>query len=103
MMFPKPKVKKHHAINNPKPTFDSKCEVCGIGYAETHEIFFGPLRQLSIKYGIQALLCGEHHRGTFGPHQNKQRDLELKKRGQQYFERLHGHEEYMQIFGRNYL
>jgi hypothetical protein len=103
-MYPKPKHrKKLRAKNNPKPTENSVCEVCGKTYAETHEIFFGPLRQLSIKYGIQALLCAEHHRGPYGPHQNKQRDIELKQRGQMFFEQYYGHEKFMELFGRNYL
>lgn len=99
----KPKLKKRHSKNNPAPTFDSKCEVCSRPYAETHEIFYGPLRQLSIKYGLQVLLCPEHHRGKYGPHNNRWRDIELKQRGQQWFERLYGHEEWMKVMGRNYL
>jgi hypothetical protein len=101
--FAKPKIKKHRAKNNPKPTVNCICEVCGKPFAECHEIFFGPLRQLSIKYGIQAYLCNEHHQGKFGPHQCKRRDLELKQQGQAWFERLYGHDEFMRIFGRNYL
>ncbi len=104
MMYPKPKKRrKLRAKNNPKPTENSICEVCGKTYAETHEIFFGKHRQLSIKYHIQALLCAEHHRGPFGPHLCKQRDLELKRRGQKFFEQYFGHDEFMRLFGRNYL
>jgi hypothetical protein len=102
-MYPKPKIKKLRAKNNPKPTFETKCEVCGKPYAETHEIFYGQHRQLSIKYGIQALLCPEHHRGPTGPHMNRERNLELKQRGQTWFERMYGHEKWMQEFGRDYL
>jgi hypothetical protein len=102
-MFPKPKIKKHKAKNNPRPTENSICEVCGKPYAETHEMFFGAHRQLSIKHGLQVLLCAEHHRGPAGPHQNTARNLELKQQGQKWFERLHGHDEFMRIFGRNFL
>jgi hypothetical protein len=91
------------AKNNPKPTADSICSVCEKPFAETHEIFFGPHRQLSIKHGIQVHLCAEHHRGPSGPHQNAQRNLQLKQQGQAWFERLYGHDEFMRIFGRNYL
>jgi hypothetical protein len=102
-MFEKPKSKKHRAKNNPRPTADSICEVCGAMFAETHEIFFGKHRQLSIKYGIQVHLCTEHHRGPAGPHLNLRRNLELKQQGQRWFERLYGHEKFMKEFGRNYL
>jgi hypothetical protein len=101
--FSKPKTRKHHPPNNPIPTFESKCEVCGRPYAETYEIFFGQYRQLSIKYGLQALLCPEHHRGKYGPHNNRTRDLELKQQGQQWFEKLYGRNKFMLVFERNYL
>lgn len=104
-MYPKPPKKtKKYTKRNPVPNENSKCEVCGVGYAETHEIFFNPgKRQLSIKYGLQASLCAEHHRGPTGPHHNRERDLELKRRGQRNFEQWHGHEKFMELFGRNYL
>ncbi len=105
MMYPKPPKKtKKYTKRNPVPTENSKCEVCGAGYAETHEIFYGPgNRKLSIKYGLQALLCAEHHRGMEGPHNNRKRDLELKRREQRAFEQWHGRSEFLRIFGRNYL
>lgn len=104
MMYFKPKRHKKHRATNSVPTFEARCEVCGKPYAETHEIFYGTgHRQLSIKYGIQALLCAEHHRGPFGPHQNRKRDLELKQRGQKFFEMFYTREEFMKIFGRSYL
>lgn len=104
-MYPKPKYKRRvpKARNNPKPTENSICEVCERGFAETHEIFFGKHRQLSIKYGLQALLCHEHHQGPTGPHQCIERNLELKRRAQALFERMYGHERWMQEFGRDYL
>lgn len=109
-MFSKPKYKsKSKTKRNPMPTENSICEKCWeegkiTPYAETHEIFYGTgQRQLSIEYGIQALLCAEHHRGPNGPHHNRERDLELKRRGQKSFEQWHGHEKFMELFGRNYL
>lgn len=103
MMYPKPKIKSKRPLNNPKPTEDSLCKVCGRPYAETHEIFFGKYRQKSIHYGMQIPLCDEHHRGPDGPHQSRKRDLELKRRGQIVFEYFWSHEEFMREFGRNYL
>jgi hypothetical protein len=101
--IPKAKIRKRRAKNNSRPTENSIREVCGKPYAELHEIFYGPHRQLSIKHGLQAHLCYDHHQGPLGPHKCKARDLELKQQGQIWFERLYGHSEYMRLFGRNYL
>ena len=38
-----------------------------------------------------------------GVHSNRQFDLKLKKQCQEIFENIYGHEEFMRIFGRNYL
>jgi hypothetical protein len=74
--FPKPKIKKHHAKNNPKPTSDDICENCGAPYAQTHEVFEGTgRRQLSIKYGMQVKLCNVCHAAV---HNCPELDLELK-------------------------
>jgi len=93
------------AKNNPKPTADDICEYpgCGRPFAESHEILFGPLRQLSIKYGLKKHLCSEHHRGPCGPHQNREYDLQLKREAQAKFELEHNRDEFMRLFGKSYL
>lgn len=72
-------------------------------YSERHEIFFGKNRQLSIKYGLQIDLCYEHHQGDNGPHHNRTVDLQYKREAQAKFEQMNSREEFVRIFGRNYL
>lgn len=78
-------------------------ERCVVGLEE-HHIFFGnPGRKLSEKYGLKVWLTYEHHRGDDGVHMHRRIDLWLKKRAQEKFEETHTREEFIQIFGRNYL
>lgn len=86
------------------------CYACGCyashGYLHEHHIFGGPNRKLSEKYGLKVHLCYVCHednvRGIHG--QNKELRERLQKEGQQAFERKHGdREEFMKIFGKNYL
>ena len=72
---------------------------------EEHHIFFGINRKFSEKYGLKVSLCYEHHRGTNGVHgkNGKQLNEKLKKVAQRKFEEKHTKEEFMQIFGMNYL
>lgn len=74
-------------------------------YLEEHHCFFGkPGRKNAEKYGLKVWLTLEHHKGGNGPHQNRDTDLWLKRQAQAAFERAHGsREEFMRIFGRNYL
>jgi hypothetical protein len=57
---------------------------------------------LSIRYGLQVKVCNRLHKQI---HANPLTglDLELKKEYQAKFESEHGHDEFMRIFGRNYL
>ena len=100
---PKPKHKRKKAKNNPLPTAEDYCEVCGKPYAHNHEIFFGKNRQNSIKYGMQKRLCEEHHEGALSPHHDKDIDDEYKREGQTKFEETHSREDFIRIFGKNYL
>lgn len=105
MEYPKPKNKKQRkAKNNPVPTDQDRCMICNQPYAELHEIFYGPLRQKSIKYKLQVRLCDKHHRnGSEAVHRNREFDIKLKRLGQLDFEVIYGHDEFMKQFGRNYL
>lgn len=80
------------------------CIECGQSPVEIHEIFFGPLRNKSIKYGLCVPLCREHHRGTYGVHGSRgaEINLKLKKLGQKAFEK-HYTFDFIDSFGRNYL
>ena len=84
---------------------EKRCFICGaVCGLHRHEIFFGPHRSNSIKYGLQLWLCGPHHNlGNYSPHHNRAVDEMLKRYGQQKFEEVYGHEKFMEVFKRNYL
>ena len=72
---------------------------------EKHHIFGGnPNRQLSDDCGLVVELCSKHHRtGKTAVHNDCERNLELKQYGQRKYEELCSHDEFMEIFKRNYL
>ncbi len=83
-----------------------ECIVCGSWNVEDHHIFFGQgKRKLSEKYGLKVWLCPSHHRETNGVHgrDGHKLDIELKQLGQKAFEWKHSREDFMKVFGRNYL
>lgn len=83
-----------------------ECIVCGSWNVEDHHIFFGQAkRKLSEEHGLKVWLCPSHHRGTIGVHgrDGHKLDMELKQLGQKAFEWKHSREEFMKVFGRNYL
>ncbi len=81
------------------------CYICGRQGTEVHHVFFGPLRHKSEEWGMTVRLCRCHHesspQGVHGG--NRLLDLRLKRDAQKRFESAHGHELFMQEFGRNYL
>lgn len=82
------------------------CYICGsYRNLESHHIFFGnPNRKWSEKYGLKVWLCAYDHRdnknGVHG--QNEDKKKHLWRIGQEAFEKAHSHEEFIQIFGRNF-
>ena len=71
-----------------------------------HHIYYGVgMRKLSDEYGCWVFLCGHHHNlSDKGVHFDKNLDLFIKKLCQAEFEKKAGsHDEFIQIFGRNYL
>ena len=83
-----------------------ECIVCGSWNVEEHHIYFGVAkRKLSEEYGLKVWLCPTHHRGTNGVHgkNGHKLDTELKQLGQKAFEWNHTREEFIKIYGRNYL
>lgn len=61
--WPKPvERKKKKKYNGYKDKAERFCYYCGTPYAERHEVFGGPLRQISIDYGFQVDLCPNCHR-----------------------------------------
>lgn len=91
---------------------DGTCFLCRLleydGYpkvVEEHHVIFGRgKRKLSEKYGLKVYLCVRHHReGPEAVHKNKGMSDILQWTAQARFEKLYGHEKWMQVFGQNYL
>lgn len=84
---------------------DKKCALCGrVDGLERHHVMHGTAnRRLAEKYGLTVWLCAEHHRGKMSPHQNHNIDVAFKMAAQKAFEQIYSHEEWMEIFGKNYL
>ena len=73
---------------------------------EEHHVFGGSNRKHSEKYGLKVYLHGEkcHRNGKGSAHKNKAVRLALQAAAQKRFEEVHGsHEEFMRIFGKNFL
>lgn len=69
-----------------------------------HHIFGAFNRKKSTKYGLIVPLCARHHNmSDEGVHFNKKLDIKLKQLAQLKFELNHTREEFIEIFGRNYL
>ena len=100
--------------NGWKNKADRVCMICGRPYAERHEMFGGPNRQISIQEGFQLDVCREHHEAL---HQNTEewaQDFNLTWR--RHFERTWLLEQidkgatlqeavraWMKMIGKNYL
>lgn len=80
------------------------CYLCSKPKEHLHEILYGKNRINSIKYNFVIPLCANHHTGKDGIHFNKNLDLYYKQLCQIYFEKNIGSsEEFIKIFGKNYL
>ena len=80
------------------------CIVCGRPHPHKHHVFGASNRKWSEKYGLTVPLCYEHHNGSdAGVHFDKVLDTALKVMAQRKFEETYPKENFMQIFGRNYL
>ncbi len=83
------------------------CIICGKSPVNKHEIFYGSNRHNSIKHGLVIPLCTQkcHVGNVEGIHADKQLDLEWKRKGQlAYMEHYNKSvEEFISIFGKNYL
>ena len=81
------------------------CYLCGrYGQLEWHHIFGGANRKNSERYGLTVPLCHEcHNEPPNGVHFNRERMDALRAEGQRKFESIYSQDEFMRIFGRNYL
>lgn len=79
----------------------TKCCVCGSKRnIELNEIYEGSYRSLSIKYGMIIPLCNKHHKQF---HNDRLFALYYKSLFQKKFEKTYSHEEFIQIFKKNYM
>ena len=114
MMYPKTPTKKKRKAHKDSILHrkDGTCYLCmklhgDDSYHEVlhgHHIFGGANRDHSEAEGLKVYLCLAHH--TEGPeavHKNAEVMRSLQQEGQQAFEEEHSREEFMQMFGRNYL
>ena len=83
-------------------TVPCKCYLCNrITDTARHEIFFGTAnRKNSKKHGLWVNVCPDCHRVV---HADKITDLWLKQMGQRKYELTHTRDEFVKLFGRNYL
>lgn len=77
-----------------------RCELCGGVSTDRHHVFMGRNRQASDRYGAVVWLCRDCHNLV---HQNREVSLRLMKKEQKRLEHEMSREEFIKIFGRNYL
>lgn len=84
---------------------EKQCYICGAQTGlESHHVLAGTAnRKVSEKYGLTVWLCHRHHTGTDGAQYGKDKNQWLKEEAQKAFERIHSHDEWMRVIGRNYL
>lgn len=69
-----------------------------------HHVYAGSRRALSEKWGCWIWLRADYHNmSSHGVHFDTALDFRIKQETQQKFETLHGHEKFMEVFGKNYL
>ncbi len=82
-----------------------ECFICKSDYMlETHHLMNGAYKKSAEKYGLLIKVCPNCH--TLAPtaiHRDSSLLKKLKRIGQEHFEQTHTREEFMKIFGRNYL
>ena len=84
---------------------EQRCYLCGRQInLERHHIMAGTAnRKLSEKYGLWVYLCHDCHTGTEGAQYNSSAGIKLKQIAQTAFESKYSHEEWMELFRKNYL
>ena len=72
---------------------------------ECHHIMAGVAnKKLSEKYGLTIMLCNKHHTDPKeGVQYNPELNKSVKRLAQIAFEARHSHDEWMQVFRKNYL
>lgn len=85
----------------------TNCFVCGRPAVHTHHCIHTPrgARDKADAYGLTVRLCWSCHEGSTGVHgaNGAYLDKALEKIAQKRFELTWGHDEWMKVFGKNYL
>ncbi len=81
------------------------CYECGRYGTEIHHCIYGTAnRTLSDRYGLVVGLCYNHHRGKCGVHNcNKELDMKLKRVAQEAFMEHYPQDDFLAVFGKNFL
>ena len=83
---------------------DPRCYFCGRTVdLERHHVMTGANRQWAEKYGLWIWCCHEDHTGKDGVQYNRQKADSLKRLAQIAFEARHSHDQWMEVFMKNYL
>jgi hypothetical protein len=84
---------------------EKKCYITGsVTDLHKHHCFDGCRRKASDKWGCWVWLRSDYHNmSDHGVHFDSELDMRLKRETQKRFERLYGHNKFMQVFGKNYL
>ena len=78
-----------------------RCYLCGrSGALHKHHCLHGIRRKAADRYDLTVFLCPECHMRL---HDQGVGDLYLEQLAQRHFEEEHGHDKYMEVFGKNYL
>lgn len=73
-------------------------------YLEKHHVFGGANRKHSEKAGLTVYLCADHHRtGKEAVHMNKRVRIQMQAYAQGVYEKMYSREEFVKIFGKNYI
>lgn len=69
-----------------------------------HHIYASGRRKASEKWGCWVWLRYDWHNGaSYGVHFNRDLDIRLKQQCQERFEKLYGHDKFMEVFGKSWL
>ncbi len=85
---------------------DSGCYICTSyqGLQNHHCIGGSGRRKLCDKYGLTVKICFNHHGGDQDIHTQRLDLLDvIRKKAQEKFEETHSREEFIKVFGRNFL
>ena len=78
-----------------------ECYLTGsVRWLDRHHIFHGPRRKAAEKWGCWVWLDHETHMKLHNG--DTALDRRLKAECQERFEELHGHEKFIEVFGKNY-